>query len=232
MSVTTQWIEIDSPDGKFGAYLAIPHTLKGPGIVLIQEIFGVNEHIRSVAEQYAADGYLVIAPDLFWRSGERIELTYDEAGWKRAVELMNATDVHKAQADIKLAINALKAQSGLDGGIASIGYCYGGLLSYHTAANGLVDVAIAYYGGGIQNQLQRADEIKVPLLMHFGEQDSHISMDAVKKIAERFESNDKVDIQVYPGAEHGFNCSHRDSYDQRSAAEAHGNTLIFLSQNL
>ncbi|MDI3352936.1 dienelactone hydrolase family protein [Pseudomonas sp. UYIF39] len=232
MSVTTQWIEIDSADGKFGAYLAIPHTRKGPGIVLIQEIFGVNEHIRSVAEQYAADGYLVIAPDLFWRSGERIELGYDEAGWKRAVELMNATDVGKAQTDIELAIDALKAQPGLDGGIASIGYCFGGLLSYHTAANGLVDVAIAYYGGGIQNQLDRADEIEVPLLMHFGEQDSHIPLEAVEKIAERFDTNDNVEIVVYPEAEHGFNCSHRDSYNQRAAAEAHGNTLIFLGMEL
>lgn len=232
MSVTTQWIEIDSAEGKFGAYLAIPHTQKGPGIVLIQEIFGVNEHIRSVAEQYAADGYLVIAPDLFWRSGHRIELTYDEAGWKRAVELMNATDVGKAQKDIELAIDALKAQPGLDGGIASIGYCFGGLLSYHTAANGLVDVAIAYYGGGIQNQLDRADEIEVPLLMHFGEQDSHISLEAVEKIAERFDNNDNVEIVVYPEAEHGFNCSHRDSYNQRAAAEAHGNTLIFLGMEL
>jgi carboxymethylenebutenolidase len=232
MAVTTQWIEIDSAEGKFGAYLAIPHTQKGPGIVLIQEIFGVNEHIRSVAEQYAADGYLVIAPDLFWRNGHRIELSYDEAGWKRAVELMNATDIKKAQTDIELAIDALKAQPGLDGGIASIGYCFGGLLSYHTAANGLVDVAIAYYGGGIQNYLDRADEIEVPLLMHFGEQDSHISLEAVEKIAERFDTNDNVEIVVYPEAEHGFNCSHRDSYNQRAAAEAHGNTLIFLGMEL
>lgn len=232
MSVTTQWIDIDSADGKFGAYLAIPHTGKGPGIVLLQEIFGVNEHIRSVAEQYAADGYLVIVPDLFWRSGHRIELTYDEPGWKRAVELMNATDIDKAQADIELAINALKAQSGLDGGIASIGYCFGGLLSYHTAANGLVDVAIAYYGGGIQNQLDRADQIEVPLLMHFGEEDSHIPLEAVEKIAERFENNENVEIVVYPEAQHGFNCSHRDSYNQRASAEAHGNTLIFLGMEL
>lgn len=232
MSVTTQWIEIDSADGKFGAYLAIPHTQKGPGIVLIQEIFGVNEHIRSVAEQYAADGYLVVVPDLFWRSGARIELTYDEAGWKRAVERMNATDITKAQDDIKLAIAALKDQPGLDGGVASIGYCFGGLLSYLTAANGLVDVAITYYGGGIQDQLDRADEITVPLLMHFGEEDSHIPLEAVEKIAERFENNDFVEIVIYPQAEHGFNCSHRDSYNQRAAAEAHGNTLIFLGQEL
>lgn len=232
MSVTTQWIDLSSGEGTFGAYLAIPHTCKGPGIVLIQEIFGVNEHIRSVAEQYAADGYLVVAPDLFWRHGPRIELGYDEPGWKRAVELMNATDTTKAQADIKLAIEALKTHPGLDGRIAAIGFCFGGMLSYNTAANGLVDVAIAYYGGGIQNQLDRASEIKVPMLMHFGEQDSHIPIDAVKQIAERFEFNDDVDIEVYPGAEHGFNCSHRDSYNQRAAVEAHGNTLLFLSQNL
>jgi carboxymethylenebutenolidase len=232
MSVTTQWIEIDSAEGKFGAYLASPHTRKGPGIVLIQEIFGVNEHIRSVAEQYAADGYLVLVPDLFWRNGHRIELTYDEAGWKRAVELMNATDIDKAQKDIELTIDALKAQPGLDGGIASIGYCFGGLLSYLTAANGLVDMAIAYYGGGIQNQLDRADEIQVPLLMHFGEKDSHIPLEAVEQIAERFENNENVEIVVYPEAEHGFNCSHRDSYNQRAAAEAHGNSLIFLGMEL
>lgn len=232
MSVTTQWIEIDSAEGKFGAYLAIPHTRKGPGIVLIQEIFGVNEHIRSVAEQYAADGYLVLVPDLFWRNGHRIELTYDEAGWKRAVELMNATDIDKAQKDIELTIDALKAQPGLDGGIASIGYCFGGLLSYLTAAKGLVDMAIAYYGGGIQNQLDRADEIQVPLLMHFGEKDSHIPLEAVEQIAERFENNENVEIVVYPEAEHGFNCSHRDSYNQRAAAEAHGNSLIFLGMEL
>jgi carboxymethylenebutenolidase len=232
MSVTTKWIDIEAADGTFGAYLAIPHTGKGPGIVLLQEIFGVNEHIRSVAEQYAADGYMVLVPDLFWRNGKRIELTYDDAGWKRAAELMRATDVAKAQADIALTVAALKAQPGLEGKLAVIGYCFGGMLAYNTAANGLVDAAIAYYGGGIQNQLQRADEITVPLLMHFGAADSHISLEAVQTIAERFEDNDDVEVHVYPGAEHGFNCSHRSSYNQRAAAEAHGNSLTFLSDHL
>ncbi|PFH10014.1 carboxymethylenebutenolidase [Collimonas sp. PA-H2] len=232
MSVTTKWIDIEAADGTFGAYLAIPHTGKGPGIVLLQEIFGVNEHIRSVAEQYAADGYMVLVPDLFWRSDKRIELTYDDAGWKRAVELMNATDVAKAQADIALTVAALKAQPGLEGKLAVIGYCFGGRLAYNTAADGLVDAAIAYYGGGIQNQLQRADEITVPLLMHFGGADSHIPPEAVQTIAERFEDNDDVEVHVYPGAEHGFNCSHRSSYNQRAAAEAHGNSLTFLSDHL
>jgi len=232
MSVTTKWIDIEAADGTFGAYLAIPHTGKGPGIVLIQEIFGVNEHIRAVAEQYAADGYVVLAPDLFWRSGHRIELGYDEAGWKRAMELRQAVDVAKAESDIALTVAALKEQPGLDGKLAAIGYCFGGLLAYLAAANGQVDAAIAYYGGGIQNQLQRADDVKVPLLMHFGGADSHISMETVQSIAERFENNEDVEVHIYPGAEHGFNCSHRSSYHQRAAAEAHGNSLTFLSDNL
>ena len=233
MSITTQWIDITGADGAtFQAYLAVPHIGKGPGIVLLQEIFGVNEHIRTVAEQYALDGYVVLVPDLFWRQGAHIELGYDESGWKRAVELMQATDNPQALVDITATIAALRARPEVDGKIASIGYCLGGRLSYQAAAAGLVDTAIAYYGGGIQNKLDLADEIKVPLLMHFGGSDSHIPADAVKAIAERFDGREEVEIHVYPGAEHGFNCNYRDSYNQRASVQAHGNSLIFLSENL
>ncbi|WP_426114081.1 dienelactone hydrolase family protein [Massilia sp. PWRC2] len=232
MAIKTEWIQLDAADGKFDAYVVTPHTGSGPGIVLIQEIFGVNEHIRTVAEQYAQDGFMVIVPDLFWRSEPRVELGYDESGWKRAVELMNATDNVKAQADISVAIDALKTRDGFTGPIAAIGYCWGGLMSYHTAANGLVDAAICYYGGGIQNSLDRASEIEVPVLMLFGEEDSHIPMDAVHTIAKAFEDNELVDIVSFTEAEHGFNCSHRDSYNQRAAVEAHGESLIFLSEML
>jgi carboxymethylenebutenolidase len=234
METNSQWIDIEAGDGTFGAYLSLPRGGKGPGIVLIQEIFGVNQHIRNVADQYAADGYVVLAPDLFWRHGQRIELAYDEAGWKRAVELMNATPMDTAQTDIAATLAALRAQDGVGAGarIAALGYCFGGRLSYHTAANGLVDAAVCYYGGGIQNALERAGEIKVPVLMHFGSADSHIPLDAVKSIAERFDDNEQVEIHVYEGAEHGFNCNHRDSYHQRAAAQAHGNTLLFLGEQL
>ena len=233
MSITTQWIDITGADGAtFQAYLAVPHIGKGPGIVLLQEIFGVNEHIRTVAEQYALDGYVVLVPDLFWREGAHIELGYDESGWKRAVELMQATDNPQALVDITATIAALRARPEVDGKITSIGYCLGGRLSYQAAAAGLVDTAIAYYGGGIQNKLDLADEIKVPLLMHFGGNDSHIPADAVKAIAERFDGREEVEIHVYPGAEHGFNCNYRDSYNLRASVQAHGNSLIFLSENL
>lgn len=233
MSITTQWIDITGADGAtFQAYLAVPHIGKGPGIVLLQEIFGVNEHIRTVAEQYALDGYVVLVPDLFWRQGAHIELGYDESSWKRAVELMQATDNPQALVDITATIAALRARPEVEGKIASIGYCLGGRLSYQAAAAGLVDTAIAYYGGGIQNKLDLADEIKVPLLMHFGSSDSHIPADAIKAIAERFDGREEVEIHVYPGAEHGFNCNYRDSYNLRASVQAHGNSLIFLSENL
>ncbi|MFS2137131.1 dienelactone hydrolase family protein [Duganella sp. Dugasp56] len=232
METNTQWIDIAVADGSFGAYVSLPRGGKGPGIVLLQEIFGVNQHIRNVADQYAADGYVVIAPDLFWRNGARIELGYDDAGWKRAVELMNATDFALAQSDIAATVKTLRALDGVEGKIASIGYCFGGRLSYHTAANGLVDAAVCYYGGGIQNALERAGQIKVPMLMHFGSADSHIPLTAVTSIAERFDDNDQVEIHVYADAEHGFNCNHRSSYNQRAAAQAHGNTLLFLGEQL
>jgi carboxymethylenebutenolidase len=227
----TRWIDIQGDDGTFQAYQALPRGGKGPGIVLIQEIFGVNAHIRSVAEQYAADGYVVLAPDLFWRQGAHIELAYDETDWKKAVALKGATDTDKAVADVAATIRALRGLEGVDR-VASIGYCFGGLLSYLTAAAGIVEAAVAYYGGGIQNQLDKADAVTVPLLMHFGARDSHIPNSAVKSIAERFGDRENVEIHVYPEAEHGFNCSHRGSYHQRSAVEAHGHTLLFLAENL
>ncbi|HJV01484.1 MAG TPA: dienelactone hydrolase family protein [Burkholderiaceae bacterium] len=236
MDTTSSWINIDSNSeaaaGQFGAYLALPRGGKGPGIVLLQEIFGVNRHIRNVADQYAADGYVVLAPDLFWRHGPRIELGYDDEDWRRAVELKNATDVALAQQDIGHAVRALRAVPGVQGKVGAIGFCFGGLLAYHTAANGQVDVAVAYYGGGIQNQLARAAQVRVPLQLHFGALDAHIPADAVARIATAFDDNEAVELHVYDQAQHGFNCNHRASYQQRAAAQAHGNTLVFLSEHL
>jgi len=210
----------------------LPRSGSGPGIVLLQEIFGVNEHIRSVAEQYAADGFVVLAPDLFWRQGARIELGYGDADWKRAVELKGATQQNQAQADLRATAKTLRALPGVGPKIASLGYCWGGLLSYHAAADDLVDAAIAYYGGGIQNALNRADDIRVPLMLHYGGKDKHIPRDAIDKVVERFHDKDNVEIHLYGEAEHGFNCSHRSTYHQPSAALAHGYSLLFLSQML
>jgi carboxymethylenebutenolidase len=231
MDLSTQWTTVHGPDGAFDAFLALPRGGHGPALLLLQEIFGVNAHIRAVAEQYAADGYVVLAPDLFWRQGRRLEFGYDEADWGRAAQCMARADVAQAQADIDAAAAALRATPGAEGRLAALGFCWGGRMAYLALANGHADHAVAYYGGGIQDCLDRADDIHAPLLLHFGGRDSHIPQAAVSSIAERFGEREEVELHLYPDAEHGFNCNHRNSYHQRSAAEAHGHTLLFLSEN-
>ena len=152
----------------------------------------------------------------------------------RTVARIVIRKVHERRVDPKDVAATVRKLRSLPGvtRVASIGYCFGGLLSYLTAAAGTVDTAVAYYGGGIQNNLDKADALKVPLLMHFGGRDEHIPASTVKQIADRFGEREEVEIHIYPDAEHGFNCSHRSTYHQRSAVEAHGHTLLFLAETL
>jgi carboxymethylenebutenolidase len=234
INVTTHstWHDIATDDGTFQAYLALPHTGKGPGIVLIQEIFGVNQHIREVADQYAADGYVVLAPDIFWRSEPRVELGYEDTDRSRGIALMQQVDFGKTLKDLAATAQALHALPEQDGKIAAIGYCFGGLLAYNMAAHGSVDAAVAYYGGGIQNQLDRAAQVHMPILFHYAEQDANIPLSAVGQVKERFTGRDNAQFHLYSGAHHGFNCPHRATYQQRAAALAHGRTLTFLAEHL
>lgn len=232
MSVSTQWIDIPAGDGSFGGYLALPKGGKGPGIVIIQEIFGVNGHIRDVVEQYALDGYVAIAPDLFWRAQPRVELSYEGADRDRGIDLMKQTDVKLAADDIAATARALRARSECTGKVAAIGYCFGGRVAYIAAANGAVDAAVSYYGGGIQNALDLADKVTVPIQFHYAELDHGIPLDAVGQVKERFAGRDNAEFHLYPNAEHGFNCSVRASYNQHASALAHGRTLTFLAEKL
>jgi carboxymethylenebutenolidase len=232
VSTHSKWIDIAAEDGTFQAYQALPHTGKGPGIVLIQEIFGVNQHIREVADQYAADGYVVLAPDIFWRAEPRVELTYEGADREKGIAIMQGTDFTKTLKDIGATAQALRALPELDGKVGTIGYCLGGRLAYNAAASGFVDAAVSYYGGGIQNQLDRAADVKVPILFHYAEEDSSIPLSAVGEVKERFAGRDNAAFHLYLGAHHGFNCPHRSTYQQHAAALAHGRTLVFLAENL
>lgn len=228
MTTNSRWIDIDTLDGKLGGYLSLPPTGKGPGILLFQEIFGVNDHIRSVADLYAQAGYVVLAPDLFWRSEARVELGYVDPDWSRGVELMQQIDIGKTMADAAATSQVLRTLPEVTGKIAAIGYCFGGQLAYLSAAQGLVDGAVAYYGGGIQNKLDQAAKVTVPILFHYGEQDSHIPPDAVGQVQASFAGRDNAEFHVYPDAEHGFNCWARSSYQQKASALALGRTLQFL----
>ena len=144
--MTSQWIDIPAQDGKtFKGYLALPPAGHGPGIVLIQEIFGVNEHIQSVADQYASDGYVVVAPDLFWRSEPGVQLGYGEEDWEQAFSLMQALDFDLAIDDLRRSVELLRGRDDCNGRVASVGYCMGGVLSFLSAANAGVDAAVCYY---------------------------------------------------------------------------------------
>lgn len=231
--VTTAWIDVEGSDGRFGAFLALPPAGQGPGLLLLQEIFGVNRHIRGVAEQYALAGFTVIAPDLFWRQGARIELGYDGPDWARAVELMNTIQPEQVVGDMNATLVALRARPECGAKVGAIGYCMGGKLAYTAAARCGVDAAVAYYGGGIQNLLDLAPKLACPVLFHYGEQDTHIPLQAVEAVQSAVKGAGKqAEFHVYPGAQHGFNCWARSSYGPPHAALALGRSLQFLAQKL
>jgi carboxymethylenebutenolidase len=224
--VKTQWIEI-SPS--FAGYLALPPAGKGPGLVLFQEIFGVNEHIRGVAEQYALSGFVVLAPDIFWRQAPRVELGYTPEDRQRGMALAGAMVGAETLADIQASVAALRARPEAAGAKAgAIGYCMGGTLAYLAAATSEVDAAVAYYGGRIHNELDRAKDVRCPVLFHYAERDDHIPMTAVDSVREAL-AGKPADVFVYPGAMHGFNCWARASYHAPSAALAQGRSLAFLA---
>ena len=229
------WIDIKAHDGaSFGAYVSTPPkaTAGGPGILLIQEIWGVNQHIRDVADQYAMDGFTVFAPDVFWRQQPRVDLGYNEIDNPKAFAFMGALDRTNAAKDLAATAAALRAYSLGVGRIASVGFCMGGALSFMAAADGSVDAAVCYYGGGIHMMLGRAPEVKVPMLMHFAANDGHIPMSAVESVQAAFKGRDEVRIEVYPGVDHGFNCWGRGMYNQKAAALARGRSLTFLSRTI
>jgi carboxymethylenebutenolidase len=226
-------ISIPSHDGKsFDGYLALPPLGHGPGLIIIQEIWGVNAHIRAVADQYALDGYVVLAPDVFWRQEPGVDLDYDEAGTKRAYALMQGLNGPDAVADLVSSAQALRSRNEVTGKVGVVGFCMGGRLAYQLAAAGAVDAAVCYYGGGIQNHLELASAIHVPILFHYAELDNHIPETAVAAVQAAFNGRANAHVYVYEGAAHGFNCWGRPMYQQRTAALARGRTLQWLSSHL
>lgn len=226
--VQSQWMDI-APG--FAGYLALPPAGKGPGLLLWQEIFGVNEHIRAVAQQYALAGFVVLAPDAFWRQAPRVELGYEGADRQQAMALMQGYAAADALADISTSVAALRARPEVAGKLGTLGYCMGGRLAYLTAATTAIDAAVPFYGGGIHLQLERAAAIRCPVQFHYAEHDDHIPPSAVAQVRAAL-PGPQHEVHVYPGAQHGFNCWARASYHAGSAARAHGRALAFLASHL
>lgn len=232
--MTSSWIDITAHDaGKFSGYLSLPPTGSGPGIVLVQEIWGVNEHIRAVADQYALAGYVVLAPDVFWRLAPRVDLNYDEAGSAQAFALYGKLDFDNAAKDVASAIETLRTLPQVTGKTGVVGFCLGGQLAYRAAPLAHADAAVAYYGGGIDQYLDDSASVTMPIVFHYANNDQHISQDAVKAVKQAFSTKPNATFFDYPDTDHGFNCWGRPAmYNQRAAALAHGRTLEFLSKNL
>jgi len=226
-------ISIKGPDGNFSAYLAVPAAGRGPGVIVIQEIFGVNSVVRAICDAHAALGRFALAPDLFWRLEPGVQLTDNtDAEWKRAIDLMNRFDADKGIADIQASITYLRGQPGCSGRVGAVGYCLGGLLAYLTAARTDSDASVGYYGVNIQNKLGEAKKIKSPLMLHVAGKDEYTPPDAQKKIVEGLKANPQVTIHFYPEMDHAFARPGGAHYDKANAELANGRSDTFFRQHL
>ncbi len=216
-------IELTAADGNtLSAYRADPSDTPKGAVVVLQEVFGIDPHIKKVTENFAAQGYVAIAPALFDRVKKNVELGYDEAGLAAALDLKNQVKTTDAIADIQAAVDSVKDT----GKVAIVGYCWGGYLAYLAAnkVNGLA-CAIGYYGGGITDASR--EKRKIPTLLHFSEEDPLIPFEEV--IQFRAYRPD-VSAFSYPGAGHGFNCAERSSFNEEAATKALERTLFWISQ--
>ena len=222
-----------SDGGEFQAYLALPGGGSGPGIVLMQEIFGVNQVMRNIADWYAARGFAVICPDLFWRQEPGIELTdQTEEGWQRAFELYQGLDEAKAVDDTQAAMTFLRTHPGCTGKVGGVGFCLGGKLAYLLASRYDPDCSVGYYGVGIEAVLDEASNIKCPLMLHIAANDQYCPPEAQAKIHAALGRNFLVTLHDYARQDHGFARRGGVHYDAAAAELADLRTLEFFVRHL
>jgi carboxymethylenebutenolidase len=223
-------IQIRGRDGTFTAYRATPPSGSGPGIVVIQEIFGVNKWVRSVADELAAHGFVVYAPDLFWRQEPGIQITDREMD--RAFQLYQAFDEAKGVEDIEETIAELRQDPACSGKVGVVGFCLGGKLAYLTATRTDADCAVGYYGVGIEKALDEAGAIKRPLMLHIAKDDGFVPHEAQAQVHAALDSNPNVTIYDYPGLDHAFARVGGEHYSREGAARANKRTLEFFRNHL
>jgi carboxymethylenebutenolidase len=212
-------VQLTAGDGHHLAAYEVHPEAAAASVVIVQEIFGVNDHIRSVVDRYAALGYRAIAPALFDRVERGVELDYDAAGIEAGRAMAMEVRWEPAMLDIAAAVDAVAET----GPVAVIGYCFGGSLAWLSANELPIAAAVGYYGGQVVDFIDRAP--KVPTMLHFGALDQGIPLDGVHRVAERYPD---VPVHVYEGAQHGFSCDARGSFHPLSATIALGRTVEFL----
>ncbi len=221
-----------SDGGKFTGYLSSPKSAKAPGVVIIQEIFGVNDHIREVVDEYADAGYIALAPDMFWRIEPNVQLGYTPEEVQKARAYRPKFNIDLGVRDIESAIRTLRAMPECDGKVAVVGYCFGGLMAYLTAARTDVLAASCYYGGGIDTFIGEAKAVRCPIQFHFGAKDAAIPPKVWDMVRRAFVGHKDAEVFVYDGAEHGFNCTKRASFHPEASKLARSRTLDLLRRTI
>lgn len=217
------------PDGSAtSAYCAMPASGHGPGLVLCHEIFGVNETMRTLAERYAEEGYVVLVPDLFSQIRPGVDLGYGEEDHAQAFALLERFDIDAGLADVALAARTLRESPATTGQVGAVGYCLGGRLAYLAAAGALVDCAAGFYGVGIEDHLDQPP--RRPLMLHFGDADRYCPPETVSRIAAHLAGSPDARVHRYPDADHAFAREGSPLYRKPAALVSYERTIAFLHE--
>lgn len=231
-------LTIQLPDGgSFSSYLALPAQTPAqtpaPAVLVIQEIFGVNQVMRDTCDWLAREGYVACCPDIFWRIEPGIDITdKTDEEWKRAFELFQAFDVDKGIEDLKATLAALRRHEASTGKVGSVGYCLGGKLAYLMATRSDVDASIGYYGVGLDELMGEAGRISKPLMLHIPTEDGFVPKEAQAKVHATLDANPQVTLYDYQGNDHAFAREGGQHHDPKAAELANRRSLDFFKQHL
>jgi carboxymethylenebutenolidase len=218
---------------EFGAYCALPPSGNGPGLVVIQEIFGVNAVMRGFCDMFASKGYIAVCPDLFWRQQPGVQLTdKSPAEWDRAFELYKNFDVEAGVRDLLATLAHVRSIKGCSGKVGSVGYCLGGKLAFLMASRSDVDAAVSYYGVGLDQMLGEVHDIRMPLMLHIAALDKFCPEPVRQKILKTVAKNPAITAYVYEGADHAFARTGGQNYNEAAAKLAQERTDKFFAEHL
>ena len=231
IACTLMTIRIPSSDGgEFSAYMALPRKGKGPGVVVIQEIFGITPSIRATCDYLAARQFTAIAPELYWRTDPGAELSESDPEKARAIRAK--TDDNKASDDVAAAVAFLRKHEACTGRVGIVGYCWGGMIAYLTAVRHKPDAAVGYYGVGIEKRLDLAGKLSCPLMLHFAEKDEYAPPEVAAQVKDALTHDSRAMIWEYPGVGHAFARPGGAHFDAKAADLADMRSLSFLVEKV
>jgi carboxymethylenebutenolidase len=227
-------ITIASFDGKsFSAYCALPAGGHGPGLIVIQEIFGVNAGLRKICDDFAARGYIAVCPDLFWRQQPGVQITdKTQAEWDRAMELYNGFDAEAGLRDLLSTLGHIRAMKGCSGKVGAVGYCLGGKMAYMMAARSDVEATVSYYGVALDKMLDEVMDIRMPFIINIAGLDKYVPAPVRDKIVKSCARNPAIKVHIYEGVDHAFARPGGQNYNKEAADRANDRTTKFFAEYL